>query len=200
MVRRGENGMPLSFLAPRQNAPLNVIWKEALLTAESCRQVVAYCERLTPQTADMTGPQVSDARQSIVAWLPEQKESAALFNLVRGQVQAINQEHFGFDLIGFGEHMQYAKYGASKGHYDWHVDAGPGVTSLRKLAVIVQLSDQAEYDGGDVEFQGPGPAVRLPRKQGTLGVFSTFFLHRVTAVTRGERKSLVAWVTGPPFR
>ena len=190
----------LSFLRPRQNSPLNVIWREGLFTGESCQQIVAYCERLALQPADMTGPQLASARQSIIARVPQQAESAALFTLVREQVQKINDEHFGFELVGFGEHMQYAKYVQGRGHYDWHIDAGPGPTSLRKLAVIVQLSDETEYEGGDVEFQGPGPVTRLPRKQGTFAVFSTFLLHRVTPVTRGERKSLVAWITGPPFR
>jgi PKHD-type hydroxylase len=30
--------------------------------------------------------------------------------------------------------------------------------------------------------------------------FPSFFLHRVTSVTAGVRKSLVLWATGPEFR
>ena len=192
--------MTTSFLKPRANSPLNVVWREGLITGESCDQLVAYCETLPVLDAVLTGPQVPEARQSTIAWVPQQKDSAPLFDLVRTQAEELNAEHFGFDLVGFGERMQYARYGTGKGHYDWHIDVGPGANSLRKLSIIIQLSDEADYEGGDVEFQAPGPITRLPRKRGTLAVFSPFLLHRVTQVTRGERRSLVAWISGPPFR
>jgi PKHD-type hydroxylase len=192
--------MPLSLLAPRQNSPQNVVWQEGMLGAEDCHKIVAFGDASLQQPATMTGPQARAAREGTVAFLPQTKESAALFQLIRQQIPKINAEHFGFDLVGFAESFQYARYVSGKGHYDWHVDAGPGVTSLRKLSIILQLSDEADYEGGDIEFQVPGSIAKLPRKQGTFAVFSPFLLHRVTAVTRGERKSLVAWITGPPFR
>lgn len=192
--------MPLSLLAPRQNSPLNVVWQEGMLGAEDCRKIVEFGDGSLQQPATMTGPQATAAREGTVAFLPQTKESAGIFQLIRQQIPRINAEHFGFELTGFGEPFQYARYASGKGHYDWHVDAGPGVTSLRKLSIILQLTPEADYEGGDVEFQGPGPITRLPRKQGTFAVFSPFLLHRVTAVTRGERRSLVAWITGPPFR
>lgn len=192
--------MPLSFLTPRQNAPLNVVWQEGMLGAEGCAKIVAYGDARLLEPATMTGPQAVAAREGTVAFLPQSSETAAICQFIRQQVPAINAQHFGFDLAGFGEPLQYARYVAGKGHYDWHVDCAPGVHSLRKLSIIVQLSDEADYDGGDVEFQAAGAIARLPRKQGTFAVFSPFLLHRVTAVTRGERKSLVSWITGPPFR
>ena len=166
--------MPNSLLKPRNNSPLNVVWREAFLTAESCDQLIAYCETLPLLDADMTGPQAAEARQSTIAWVPQQKDSAPLFDLVRTQAGQLNAEHFGFELVGFGERMQYARYGTGKGHYDWHIDAGPGATSLRKLSIIIQLSDEVDYEGGDVELQAPGPITRLPRKRGTLAVFRLF--------------------------
>ena len=166
--------MPNSLLKPRNNSPLNVVWREAFLTAESCDQLIAYCETLPLLDADMTGPQAAEARQSTIAWVPQQKDSAPLFDLVRTQAGQLNAEHFGFELVGFGERMQYARYGTGKGHYDWHIDAGPGATSLRKLSIIIQLSDEVDYEGGDVELQAPGPITRRPRKRGTLAVFRLF--------------------------
>jgi PKHD-type hydroxylase len=192
--------MPTSLLTPRQNSALNIVWTEAMLGAEDCQKIVAYGDSVLQQPATMTGPQAAAAREGAVAFLPQTRETAAIYQLLRQQVSPINAEHFGFELTGFGESVQYARYVAGKGHYDWHVDSGPGVTSLRKLSIILQLTDEAAYDGGDVEFQAAGPITRLPRKQGTFAVFSPFLLHRVTAVTRGERRSLVAWITGPPFR
>ncbi len=193
-------GMSSSFLKPRENSPLNVVWREGTLAAESCRQIIDYCDRLAPRPADMTGPQLALARQSTVTWLPLRDESAAVYDFVSQEVQKINEQHFGFDLVGFGEPLQYARYRSGNDHYDWHIDSGPGASSLRKLSVIIQLTGETEYEGGDVQFQAAGAPVNLPRARGTLAIFSPFLLHRVTPVTRGERQSLVAWITGPPFR
>jgi PKHD-type hydroxylase len=33
-----------------------------------------------------------------------------------------------------------------------------------------------------------------------MTLFPSFVLHRVTPVTKGTRYSLVAWVSGPPFK
>lgn len=192
--------MPLSFLTPRQNSPLNIVWHDGMLSTQDCRSIVAFGDTFLQQSATMTGPQAAAAREGSVAFLPQSTGSAAIHQLIRNHVPKINADHFGFDLTGFGEHLQYARHVSGKGHYGWRVDSRPGVTRLRKLSIIVQLTDEAAYDGGDVEFQGPGAITRLPRKQGTFAIFSPFLLHRVTAVTRGERRSLVAWITGPPFR
>lgn len=192
--------MPNSLLRPRPNSPLNIVWLEGNLSAESCREIITYGEQLPPLAADMTGPQAAQARQSTISWFPLGTETAAVYRHLRPAVQQINEQHFGFDLVGFGEAIQFAQYEPNNGHYEWHIDAGPGSTSLRKLSVIIQLSDSSEYEGGDVEFQAPGPIRRIPRSRGTMVVFSPFLLHRVTPVTRGKRMSLVAWVTGPPFR
>ena len=40
----------------------------------------------------------------------------------------------------------------------------------------------------------------LPREKGTMIVFPSFCLHRITPVTRGVRKSMVAHLAGKPFR
>ena len=71
--------------------------------------------------------------------------------------------------------------------------------SARKLSLSVQLSDGADYDGGDLRFPGPTdePA---PRERGALIAFPSFVTHRVEPVTRAERLSLVSWISGRPFR
>jgi PKHD-type hydroxylase len=46
---------------------------------------------------------------------------------------------------------------------------------------------------------GAGPTC-AHRARGTLVAFPSYLLHRVTPITSGTRKSLVAWVSGPVFR
>jgi PKHD-type hydroxylase len=64
----------------------------------------------------------------------------------------------------------------------------------------VQLSDPADYDGGELEFMMHRSVVQAERAQGTVVLFPSFLQHRVRPVTRGVRRSLVFWVHGPPFR
>lgn len=63
----------------------------------------------------------------------------------------------------------------------------------RKINLIVQLSDENEYAGGDL-FVGP---VRCSRKFGTGIFFPAKFLHSVTEITKGERFSLIGHAWGP---
>jgi PKHD-type hydroxylase len=62
------------------------------------------------------------------------------------------------------------------------------------------LSDGASYDGCDLEARAAHPLDVAPRERGTLVAFRATVLHRVTPITRGVRKSLVAGATGPEYR
>lgn len=60
------------------------------------------------------------------------------------------------------------------------------------------LSPENEFEGGDLELFNEGAGVKL--KQGQAIFFASFIRHRVKPVTRGNRKSLVMWFGGPPFK
>lgn len=120
-----------------------------------------------------------------------------LSHLLRDVVRDYRFELRDHNPISRIESVQLAEYAVGE-EYDWHLDLGPGAAELRKLSVSVQLTDPAEYDGGDLEIRGVGA---VSRAQGTAIVFPSFLLHRVTPVTRGTRRSLVAWAIGDrPFR
>ena len=42
--------------------------------------------------------------------------------------------------------------------------------------------------------------VDAPRDRGTVVIFPSFVLHRVTRVTKGRRRSIVGWISGMPYR
>jgi PKHD-type hydroxylase len=90
-------------------------------------------------------------------------------------------------------------YGA-EGRYDWHIDVGPESLSIRKLSFVVQLTAPEDYDGGDLELMAGLPAQFGVRDQGTMVCFPSYVLHRVRPVERGLRRTLVGWVSGPPYR
>ena len=60
------------------------------------------------------------------------------------------------------------------------------------------LSDPATFEGGELEIMSKGKTAKL--KQGQAIFFASWLQHRVKPVTQGERKSLVMWFGGPPFK
>ena len=76
----------------------------------------------------------------------------------------------------------------------------------RKISVTINLTDKANYKGGDLKFDmGTHTAKRYhvikeAREQGSIIVFPSFLMHQVTPVTKGTRYSLVMWTLGPPFK
>jgi PKHD-type hydroxylase len=80
------------------------------------------------------------------------------------------------------------------------MDIGHGSGSLRKISVVIQLSDPTEYEGGELQvMNGEEPYRVCNKEKGSLIMFPSFLLHRVTPVTKGCRRSLVLWISGPPF-
>ena len=120
----------------------------------------------------------------------------------------------------WSESCQFTKY--EKGQfYDWHCDSwdkpyfnknqpqDPQNGKIRKLSVTVTLSDPKEYKGGELEFDfrnmdpDKKPNIRKCKEilpKGSLVVFPSFVWHRVCPVKSGERKSLVIWNLGWPFK
>lgn len=63
----------------------------------------------------------------------------------------------------------------------------------RKLNLIVQLSDENDYEGGDL-YVG---SMKCARKFGTGIFFPAKYIHCVTEVTNGTRFSLIGHAWGP---
>lgn len=135
-------------------------------------------------------------RNTIVCTLFPDNTTSWIFDKLEFAVEKMIG-HFGFDVAGFFEGAQLYRY-PTGGFLNPHMDIGKGHMSTRKLGITVQLSAENAYDGGDLEFVDSEQTA--PRDLGTIVVFPTYMLHRVSPVTRGERISLVSWVHGPPFR
>jgi PKHD-type hydroxylase len=140
-------------------------------------------------------------RSSRVSWFSYGSETEWVFDRIAHIVGNINSQFYGFDIHGLCEDIQFTEYYASeKGHYDWHQDSGPNTIAPRKLSIVIQLSDPADYDGGDLQILASREPTSVDKRLGLATVFPSFILHRVTPVTRGTRRSLVAWIAGPKFR
>jgi len=86
------------------------------------------------------------------------------------------------------------------GKYDWHQDVIWSGTEQRKFTYIIQLSNDNEYSGGDLQFRDTDNIdLSRFRERGSMIVFPSLMYHRITPLTRGSRYSIVGWVVGPAW-
>jgi len=151
--------------------------------------------------ADMSHHVARHVRRSDIVWLGETPESRPIYELIVNLVARANAQAFGFDLSGLDEPLQLATYRADdNGFYGWHVDTGAGRLANRKISVVVPLTDPAAYEGGEFEAFFDNEPALVPMPLGRVVMFPSYLLHRVKPVTRGVRRSLAIWISGPPFR
>jgi PKHD-type hydroxylase len=140
-------------------------------------------------------------RKSKVFWIPKVKQNDWIYTRVLNLVAEANDKFFHFDISDISEHIQFTRYDDGE-KYDWHVDFGGELQALRKLSLVVQLSDSCEYEGGELQF-GNSTDDKLEvadKNKGCTVIFPSYMRHRATEVTKGTRCSLVVWISGPPFR
>lgn len=89
---------------------------------------------------------------------------------------------------------------ADGGTYGIHVDSAvmriPGTnTTLRSdLSATLFLSEPEEYDGGELEIEGPFGMQSVKLVAGDLVLYPSSSLHRVTPVNRGSRVASFFWI------
>ena len=147
-------------------------------------------------------------RKSNIKWISPVDDTGSaisrtfwLYERLMQYMEVANQEMWNFDLTVLNDSIQYTVYdGTEKGFYDWHLDIGPDELALRKVSLVVQLSNPGDYEGGELQLQR-GKYVDTPTKtKGSVILFPSYLLHRVTPVTSGTRKSLVLWAGGKSLR
>jgi len=137
-------------------------------------------------------------RRSKIFWLPKTDEFHEIYKILFELIIQCNSNFYRFKLSDITEEIQYTVYNESdQGHYDWHIDMGPS-KERRKISLVVQLSDPSEYEGGELQIN-TGSIIVPEMEKGTVILFPSYLLHRVTPVTRGTRRSLVLWINGPAF-
>ena len=150
------------------------------------------------QIGDNGGEVNKTKRRSKVFWLPKTDEFLTIYKTFHELIGKCNSEFYKFHLTEITEHIQYTVYNSDdQGYYDWHIDMGPD-KAHRKLSLVCQLSDPSEYEGGELQINTGH--IMIPEKdKGTVILFPSYLLHRVTPVTKGTRRSLVLWIEGPAF-
>ena len=176
-------------------------WFERFLSSDDVARIIDIAAQTKGERAAVGGEHAvkESIRTSTVHWIHPNADNVWLFDRIGGLVKGCNDVRYGFDLWAMTEGLQIAEYGLGD-FFEWHKDHAKGDQSTRKLSITIQLSDPSEYDGGDMEFLTGADIRKAPKTLGTAIVFPAFVMHRITAVTRGTRRSLVSWISGPPYR
>jgi PKHD-type hydroxylase len=178
---------------------LYAFWNNAF-SKEECQTIIniAKDKGLIEGT---TKGNLKDVRDSKISWLFSVDGIDWVFRRVTDITLNLNERFFKFDLFGLNEGFQFTNYEAPSGKYGKHVDRATNM-SVRKLSISIQLTDPKEYEGGELKlYDGDDEeAITMDKAQGTLIIFPSFVLHEVMPVTKGERNSLVTWVTGKQFK
>jgi PKHD-type hydroxylase len=171
---------------------------EDFLSKDECKEIIKIAKNKKSIEGKTRG-NVKNIRKSNIVWLTPNEELDWLFRKITDVVINLNERFFKFDLYGMTEGLQFTNYKAPSGKYDKHIDRSLNY-GIRKLSISIQLTDPKEYEGGELKLhEGSIPSI-MSKKQGTLIMFPSFTLHEVTPVTKGERNSLVTWVTGKNFK
>jgi PKHD-type hydroxylase len=173
----------------------------SLLDDGECDHIIETCRSFESRKPEIVGEEEApDRRQGAMFRVPRLGKTEWMYQMILEVSADANERHFGLDLTGIVKEPEYVEYYASRGHFHWHNDYGQErPVSTRKLTVSIQLSDPADYDGGQLEMFDARQSV-LPVERGTVSVFPSFYYHRVRPVARGTRKALVAWIAGATLR
>jgi len=173
------------------------------LNEEECNAIINYSKKIESSKGHVSYNEKNiikkSYRDSDIKWLFPNEEIDWLYRKLVDAVNLLNDKYFNFHISHFAEGLQFTNYKEGKGFYKKHIDKLCNDT-IRKLSVSIQLSDPNEYEGGDLLLYEDEKAQKMGKEKGTLIIFPSYMLHEVTKVTKGERNSLVAWITGDSFK
>ena len=179
---------------------------QPIFTGSQCQDIINMGHQQKAQEAKVgskdgpMGKHDTKKRVTTISWIPF-KELPDMYRIIERSMLQANGNHFGYEGMQLTEPAQFTEY-PKGGFYDWHVDAEVCCQfepPVRKISMTILLSNQSEFEGGNLEFMGEG--LKPPQLiQGQAIFFCSLLRHRVNKVKKGVRRSLVMWFGGPPFK
>ena len=154
------------------------------------------------------------ARDCRVSWLKDKW----IYDIINPFISTANEKAGWNFQLDWHENSQFTIY--EKGQYfNWHTDQGTKAHvkhpsknikgKIRKLSLTLQLTDRADYEGGDFQFRWLDDnkkdfinivTVDDAKDMGTIIIFPSFIWHQILPITKGKRESLVNWTVGKKFK
>lgn len=144
------------------------------------------------------GLQAAQAKNNLQ--LPESAEQLPELRALVGAALARNATFFSAALPRRIYPLLFNRYGGEANSFGWHVDNAvrrlPDASGYLRtdLSCTLFLSDEDAYDGGELEIEDTfgTHGVKLPA--GSLVLYPSTSIHRVTPVTRGRRTACFFWL------
>ena len=189
-----------------------IVTPQPILTPQQCQEFISVGQAEPQIKATIDGSkkekQINNKiRKSQISWIPFNKAINS-YKIIVDWMQQANANFFAFDNMQVNEAAQYTEY-SKGGIYKWHIDIHKNMRTMppvRKISMSLLLNDPKEFEGGELEIYNgeltnTGSKEHLIKlRQGQAIFFASFFLHRVNTVTEGNRKALVMWFGGTPFK
>lgn len=188
----------------KKTGQYGVLWEDLLSDSEveKIHELAKKYEIVRAKTLnDEFGKNDSHIRKSDARWIGYDENSKWLYDKVSSRAKELSDDIYGFELLG-AQPFQYTIYNSEEeGEYDWHQDVLACDDNIRKVSVVILLSDKNEFSGGSflVSPDGSKPKEILMKK-GRMVVFPSWTPHCVTPVLEGVRVSLVMWLYGKRFK
>ena len=187
-------------LLKKNDSLTNYYYYSKVFSSEEIEKIMNLSTNYTEIDGNVSGNVDYSYRKSKIIWLPLNDETHFIYEKIINLMKDSNQKMWNFHITNLVDQLQLTEYqeGLEPGHYDWHMDFGNNA-STRKISLSIQLSDENDYEGGELEFMMHRSIIKAPREKGTAIFFPSYLTHRVNKVTKGTRRSLVFWFHGPPF-
>lgn len=184
------------------------VWFNRLFSPPECSEIIRLGESKVLELGKIGNgldgqTEVNQDYRCVMTAAITPEDAPWAYERLRDKATLANGDFFRYDIVGFHEQLIFLRYDfdpEKPGKYEWHQDIGGGMSSLRKLSTVTQLSDPVDYEGcrlrmfSNRDFD-PGHVER-----GDTLVFPSYLPHCVTPLLSGRRYSLVSWITGPAFR
>ena len=128
-----------------------------MFTPEQCKLIIQAGHKEEPQQAKVgggkSGKHDTKRRITTISWIPFAK-MPEMYKVIERQISIVNLNHFMFEGVQITEPAQFTEY-PKGGFYNWHMDADMNCQNeppVRKISMTILLSNQSEFEGGDLEF------------------------------------------------
>lgn len=166
--------------------------KELFIILKELKKIRKYYQRagLYSNTGSNYNP---DIRSGLIAF-SEPQLTYRTFNILQTLILEI-YSNIDFDFTNISS-IQMAKYDVGQ-KFTWHHDVipvgGNDNNILRSFTMSLNISDESEYEGGELLVKHNNQIIQCDKKQGSYIIFPSFLYHQASEVKKGTRESLVVW-------
>ena len=184
-----------------RSTAIQIYQELSTFTSEEIDQIRSIGDALPKTTVKLYGNYDNTHVDAEGSHFPLNDDTSWIYEKYSNIIVSCNSRTFKYKLNGLAENLYYHTYSGDKlHHFNWHYDVGPSTIAPRKLSCSLQLSSEDEYTGGDLEFMDLNEPLRASKSKGLVVIFPSYKAHRVTPITSGVRRALIAFATGPNLK